>query len=104
MTSAPRPFTPPAESGGPDRAKRTSARSSLFDIDTWLDVKTRQRAIRSPLVLAGTLQPSDLLELIQCDGQGMRVEAHLVLIQPGAQFVLILEPLTATFDGSAHVR
>jgi hypothetical protein len=66
-----------------------------------LDVHPRQRLIGIPLVGSGSPQSADALQLLQRHGQGIGVIAHLVRIEPGAQFLVRLEPLTTTFDGGA---
>jgi hypothetical protein len=46
---------------------------------------------------------AQMFELPQCYGQGLHGVLHLVFVQPVHEFLIILEAITATLDGRAHI-
>jgi hypothetical protein len=51
-----------------------------------------------------TLDPTGLLELTQCVGQGTGIELHAVLGEPLDQFFIGLETITTALDRGADIR
>jgi hypothetical protein len=98
-TTAPQGLAPPA---GRARTWHDSGAGRSFGVHARVYVHARQRQIRAPMILPRTIEASDPFELEHRSGQPARGIADPVLVQPGRELLIGVEPIASRRSASSR--
>ena len=92
-----------APRGGTDTGPNASEIFSAGD-DPRFDVQPRHLPIRAEIINTQPPYPAQPLKLTQRHSERLGIEAHPVVLQPGAELIIVRELLIVTLDRAADVH